>query len=71
MTEIPTKCFQCGAPTEFVIDEDTPNDGWFHCYRCGEKIIPVRDVLPPPDEIDEERVKRNLGFYEFKPRRGK
>jgi DNA-directed RNA polymerase subunit N (RpoN/RPB10) len=66
----PKECFQCGAPTGFIIDEDTPDDGWFHCHRCGERIVKVSDVFKNSAEDIEERAKRNLGFYEFKPKRG-
>lgn len=67
MTEIPQTCFQCGRPTELVLREDTKRDGWFTC-ECGEKIVQVSKVLPS-GEPDEERIKRNLGFYEFRPTR--
>lgn len=72
LIEIPRNCFQCGAPTEFVIDPDSEfhQPGWLTCPRCGEKIVSIEELRRTAEGSQEERVKRNLGFYDFKPKRG-
>lgn len=67
MTDVERKCYQCGRPTEFILREDMTPDSWFTCDWCGENIVRVKDIMPN----EEERAKRNLGFYDFKPTRGK
>lgn len=71
MSERPTKCFQCGRPAHFEIDPDSEfyEEGWFTCPWCGERLISHEEALGTSARDEEERVKRNLGFYEFRPKR--
>lgn len=57
------KCYQCGR-TQPAIAEDPE---WVVCGHCGSRIMSAQEFRVANEQAEEERVKRALGFYDFKP----
>jgi DNA-directed RNA polymerase subunit RPC12/RpoP len=68
LPDLDRTCFQCGKARQLAITEESivTSPGWLVCGHCGERIITVADMQKQVEDETEERVKRNLGFYDFK-----
>lgn len=66
----PNECFQCGRPIVHLMP-DPPHtaETWLTCSHCGERTMTMAEFVSEMAANDEERIKRAIGFYDFKPSR--
>jgi hypothetical protein len=58
-------CFQCGLQDVPVLGDDD----WFHCERCGERIVSAAEFRAQTEKAEEDRIREALGVRNFKPTR--
>lgn len=52
-----------------MVSDDPKDADWMVCEWCEARIISAAEFKKLNEDDEEERVKRALGFYDFKPDR--